>query len=253
MRGCAAHLRLALLLLNFFGFFAVFMLCRAATLWREPAGRALRRFLLKRWAAVSCFLLGMRLESAGPAPRPPCFVVANHLSYADIIALAALLGPVFVAKGEMQGWPFVGPMMRATHQLFIKRESLRDALRVNALIGEALGRGDCVVMFPESGTSDGKGVRPFKPALIQPAVSAGLPVHYAVIYYETPAGAPPASEIVVWAKPEESFYVHLMRLLRHGRYRARIRFGPEPVNGGDRKELARVLHEAVLAEFAPIP
>jgi 1-acyl-sn-glycerol-3-phosphate acyltransferase len=184
-------------------------------------------------------------------PGPPFFLVANHLSYLDMVVLTHQTGCIYVARGDVEHWPVIGFLSKSMYVIFIDRKNQRDTVRVNRLISHAIEMGDAVAVFAESRISAGRDVEPFKSALIEPAVAAGLPVHYATLGYETLAGDPPAGEIVNWWRPE-GFLFHLQRLLRHRGVVARVRFGDEPLCGDDRKELAPRLHAAVRANFTPL-
>jgi 1-acyl-sn-glycerol-3-phosphate acyltransferase len=232
--------------------FGVFQICRIATFFHEPADRRLRRVLLKFHGRCAMLIMGARVDVCGAAPQPPFFMVSNHLSYIDVFVLSALCGPVFVARHDMERWPLVGFIMKRIHMVFISREKARDAVRVNQVIDHVLRQGDGVIVFPESGTSDGKVLRPFKPALIQPAAANGYPVYYAVLHYDTPEGALPASEAVVWNRPEDTLLMHVVRLFSLPWFGVRVHFCEEPLLGQDRKQLAADLQQAVDRNFVRI-
>ena len=217
----------------------------------ERADRRLRRVLLRTWNRCFARIAGIHVVTEGPVPKPPFFLVANHLSYLDMLVLTHLTGCIYVARGDVEHWPVIGFLSKAMYVIFIDRQSRRDTVRVNRLISHAIEMGDAVAVFAESRISPGRDVEPFKSALIEPAVAGKLPVHYSTMGYETLPGCPPASEIVGWWRPE-SFPYHLQRLLRHRGVIARVRFGDEPLRGDDRKELAPRLHAAVRANFKPL-
>ena len=243
--------RFTLFILMTAGFVMVRFLVWPTCLFSERADRRLRRILLSSWAGTFARLAGIRIVTEGPVPRAPFFLVANHLSYLDMIVLTHLTGCIYVARGDVEHWPVVGSVSKALYVIFIDRESRRDTVRVNRLISHAIEMGDAVGVFAESRISAGRDVQPFKSVLIEPAVAGKFPVYYATLGYETLPGCPPASEIVAWWRPE-SFPYHLQRLLRHRGVIARVRFGDEPLRGDDRKELAPQLHAAVRANFTPL-
>lgn len=213
------------------------------------AGSARRRLrwsqrVFRRWARAMCRLHGLRVEVAGAPPRPPFLLVANHQSYVDVLALGAAAGGAFVAKHEIAGWPFVGHLCRQVGTVFVDRRAKRDLVRTSSAMEAALGAGIGVVLFPEGGIPGGPGIGPFRPPLLQGAVATGRSVHWAVLDYVTPPGAPPAAESVVWSGP---ILRHVLRLLALPGYRARILFGPDPVHHPDRKHLATHLHHEMSA------
>lgn len=222
------------------------------TRFSEVHDRRWRRWIVRVWGWGFKGLVGMRVVIVGPLPKPPYYLVANHLSYLDIFLLSAVLGCTFVARGDVKHWPVVGWVARSLHVLFIDREQRQDAVRVNDLIAHTLAQGDGLVVFAESRISRGLAVAPFKSALIQPAIDNGVPIHYATINYETPANAPLASHVIGWWRPEP-FFAHMRRLLRYPGFTATLYFGEEPISGTNRKVLAAALHEAVAERYVPMP
>jgi 1-acyl-sn-glycerol-3-phosphate acyltransferase len=213
------------------------------------AGRPRRRLawgqrVFRGWSRTMGRVLGMRIEVVGTPPRPPFLLVANHLSYADILLLGAAAGGAFVAKREIAGWPVMGHLCRLVGTVFVDREAKRDLVRASSEMESALAAGIGVILFPEGGVSGSEELQPFRPPLLQGAVATGRPVHWAVVAYDTPPGAPPAAEAVVWSGP---LLPHVLRLLALPGFRARVRFGDDPVHEPDRKRLAVRLHREMAA------
>lgn len=194
---------------------------------------------------------GIRVRVEGRAPEAPYFLVSNHLSFFDIWLLASQLGCVFVSRGDLAHWPLLGYVAREMNTIFIDRERLKDTVRVNQLLAEVMKEGYGVAIFPESGVSQKGTVLPFKPALLESAVQAKLPVHYAIVRYTTPEGCPPASEVSVW-KEGVSFFRHFINVASLPHSVATLTFGEVPILGDDRKVLAAELCEAVRARFTPL-
>ncbi len=217
----------------------------------EKADRRLRRWLLQSWARLFAVVAGVKVVVRGTPPKPPFFIVANHVSYMDMLILNHQTGSIFVSREDVQFWPIIGFMAKSVYVIFIDRQDKRDTVRVNKLIEHALEMGDGVAVFAESRISCGLDVEPFKSSLIEPAIANRIPVHYATVTYETPEGCPLASKIIGWWRPEP-FFAHLLRLLRCPGFTVTIRFGPEPISGTDRKELAERLHAAVREQFVPL-
>jgi 1-acyl-sn-glycerol-3-phosphate acyltransferase len=142
-------------------------------------------------------------------------------------------------------------MCRSLYILFVDRRQKRDAVRVNKDIEHTLAMGDGITVFAESRISAGRDVEPFKSALIQPALIAGVPVHHAAITYATRPGHPPANRVVGWWRPEPLLY-HFRRYLKQPGCTATITFGDTPIQEEDRKLLAKKLTEAVRANFTPV-
>jgi 1-acyl-sn-glycerol-3-phosphate acyltransferase len=137
---------------------------------------ARRRQCVGHWCAGMLRCLGVALHSGG-TPRPGAtLVVANHVSWLDILAINAVQPVRFVSKDDVRRWPLLGWLVACGGTLFIERERKRDALRVVHQVAQALSAGDTVALFPEGTTSDGKGLLTFHANLLQAAIATGTPV-----------------------------------------------------------------------------
>jgi 1-acyl-sn-glycerol-3-phosphate acyltransferase len=213
------------------------------------AGRWRRR-MFRILSGGTAWILGVRIQVIGPLPSAPYLLVSNHLSYLDIIVFSAVLPARFVAKREVRGWPLIGPLSWLLGTIFIDREQKRDALRVLDQLDGALRRADGALVFPEATSSDGAGVLPFRPALLEWAAARSFPVHAAAVSYQARPDAPPVEQSVCWWG-DMPFGPHFLGLARLDRVDATIRFLAEPITDSDRKRLAARLHAAVSATFTP--
>jgi 1-acyl-sn-glycerol-3-phosphate acyltransferase len=223
------------------------VLLGAGGLVLAPVPQARRRFRIWLFQAGPRWLLDWlraEVDVAGPLPSPPFILVANHLSYLDVLVLASRLpGCVFVAKSEVRTWPLLGPVCRGFGTIFIDRQDRRDVPRTLRRIEAALIEGDGVVLFPEGTSSQGATVGSFhSPLLALPARSAS-PVHAAAIGYRS-------SEVCWWGDAE--LLPHLLHLCEMPRIEARMQFCEAPIASTDRKRLAEELRTAVLDKVTPI-
>ncbi|MBS1786947.1 MAG: 1-acyl-sn-glycerol-3-phosphate acyltransferase [Acidobacteria bacterium] len=193
----------------------------------------------------------MRVHVEGNPPDPPFFLVANHLSYVDIILLASRLECTFIAKNDIAAWPGMGWLARSIGTIFIDRKNFQDIPRVIELIDETLAKGQGVILFPEGTSTMGESVMPFSPALLEPAARAAYPVSYAALRYETPPTEPPAHAAVCWWG-DMDFVPHFLKLLMVSNFDATIVFGEDAIQADDRKLLAKALWSAVNQRFEPV-
>ena len=220
-----------------------------------PFGRWSRRwneFAIKLWTRGLVTAMGIQVEVVGITPHKPFFLVSNHLSYVDILVLGSRLGPTFISKQEIAGWPVLGHLARVTGTIFVNRERKRDAVRVLDEIDRAVASGAGVVLFPEGTSHRGDRVYPLKSALLQGAAERGYPVHAAAVRYATGDPARPAVDSVCWWG-DMTFGPHLLKLLTLPRVRATIAFAQDPVVERERTALAAGLHAALERTFTPIP
>ncbi len=150
-------------------------------LLRGAAARTVARALLAA--------LGIRVLRRGPAPRPGSLLVANHVSWLDIVALVALGGPRLVAKREVRGWAGIGWLAAATGTIFVDRRRPRSLPATVAEVGAALRAGRSVAVFPEGTTFCGVTGGRFRPAMFQAAIDVGAPVVPVAIAYDSTAAA----------------------------------------------------------------
>ncbi len=146
----------------------------------------------QRWARRMARALGARLCVEGVAPAPGALLVANHVSWLDILAIASCAPAIFVAKSEVRDWPAIGWLAARAQALFLKRSSGRSLLRVKNRIAALLLEGRNVVIFPEGTTSDGSRMLPFRSGLLQAAVDCTRPVQAVAIAYYGEDGNPSA-------------------------------------------------------------
>ncbi len=209
--------------------------------WRlGPATPARRRAHFSAWARWLLAVLGVRVARRGTAPEPPCLLVANHVSYLDVVVLAAETGAVFVAKGEVSRWPWIGLLARGIGTIFVDRGRRSDLVRVNGEISAALDRGEGVVVFPEGTSTDGSHVVAFKTGLLEEAARRGIPVRPARIRYDAPS-------VAWWGEME--FLPHLWDLFAISSIECDLDLTLAPVVATDRKALAEALHDRIASPW----
>ena len=130
---------------------------------------------VQRWAQGVLRIMVIGLQVHGRAHAGPVLLVANHISWLDIVVMLAAQYCRFVAKSELKAWPLVGPLATAAGTLYIERASSRDALRVVHHMAERLQAGDVLAVFPEGTTGDGVEVLPFHANLLQAAIASQAP------------------------------------------------------------------------------
>ena len=128
--------------------------------WRRSLPHAYHRFI--------CRLIGIRITVLGTPVVGGVLLAANHSGWLDIPILSAVAPVSFVAKQEVNGWPFFGTLARLQRTVFIRRERSK-ALEDRDNIRRRLTDGDALVIFPEGTSGDGNRVLRFKSALLSAA------------------------------------------------------------------------------------
>jgi len=152
-----------------------------------PAQREAR---VQAWAQRMLQILGIELQLRGLPPQAgPLLLVANHISWLDILVLHAARHCRFVSKADVRHWPLIGPLATGAGTLYVERESRRDAMRVVHHMAESLRAAGILAVFPEGTTSDGRHLLPFHANLIQAAISADAPIQpVALSFIDTGSG-----------------------------------------------------------------
>lgn len=119
-------------------------------------------------------LFSVRVSQSGtpPAVGEPALVLANHVSWLDILVIGSLRPLSFVAKSEIAGWPVVGHLARLQRTVFIDRARRASTADVNAAVAGRLAHGDLIVLFAEGTTGDGTRLLPFRSSLVGAARAA---------------------------------------------------------------------------------
>ncbi len=247
MRNIRAAIRFTLFLITTFGIYGVWFVGS----FLIPNKHFWRQIIFRIWAQLFVKISGMKIEIIGTPPKPPFFLVSNHLGYVDIPALRAVTEGVFVAKSELDSWFVAGKIIRDMGMIFINRKNRRDIPRAGREIIKRLDEGEGVIIFPEGTSTKGEEVLPFNSSFLEFAAHTDLPVSYCSISYKTPFGEIPASEAVCWWD-DTVFINHIFRLFSVKEFIAIINFGDAPVANPNRKKLANELREKVQEKFIPV-
>jgi 1-acyl-sn-glycerol-3-phosphate acyltransferase len=164
---------------------------------------ASQRRAKRDWSRQILGHLGVRLKVQGKVPAGGVLVVANHVSWLDIYAINAVRPCAFVCKEEVRRWPVLGWLTARSESVFIQRGSRRAAHRTAEALTDALRAKAAIVVFPEGTTTDGSHMLPFRPALLQSAVDAEVPVvPVALRYRDARHAISPAAaydgDITIW-------------------------------------------------------
>lgn len=239
--------------------------------WALRFGLARRKTFPHRYHRFLARLLDLRICVIGtPVQGSGALIVANHSSWLDIVAFSAAAQVSFVAKSEVQSWPFFSTLARLQETVFVERARRAQTGQARNQIRERLLSGDTLVLFPEGTSDDGNAVLSFKSALMGAAeanigtdnngVMIPVPVQPVSITYTGLHGIPMGREsrpLFAWYGDME-LVPHLWEALVCGPIDVVIEFHP-PTNApaaGGRKALAIVAenmvrrgHTRALADF----
>lgn len=221
------------------------LICAFVFPWLAPAQRMRR---VGWWSRRLLRLLGVALQASG-TPRPgPVLLVANHVSWLDILVINAVHPVRFVSKADVRHWPVLGWLVACGGTLFIERERKRDALRVVHQMAEALKAGHQLAIFPEGTTSNGSGLLPFHANLLQAAIATETPVQpVALRFSDARQAVSPAAAYVGDTNLLQSAWA----IVTADGLRAKVSFQlPQGTRHLDRRALARHLAETIEESLA---
>ncbi len=126
-----------------------------------------RRWPLRRWFPVAfgrtlahLLQLNVCAECAAP-PQGPRLIVANHVSWLDILAFCSVEPVCFLAKREIGAWPLISTFARLQETVFVDRQRRRTIPGTNAAMAQRMLSGRPMLLFPEATTGDGAALRKF--------------------------------------------------------------------------------------------
>lgn len=197
------------------------------------------------WARQMLHIVGIELVVNGSPPaNGPVLLVANHISWLDILVMHASRHCRFVSKSDVRQWPFVGTLSDGAGSLYIERESRRDAHRVVVLMADRLRAGDILAVFPEGTTGDGITLKHFHANLIQAAIEALVPAQpVALKFVDAKSGEISFAPSYV---DDETLLGSIWRTLSAPRLTAVVTFGqPHSPQGHTRRSWAQALREDI--------
>ncbi|MGB1309739.1 MAG: lysophospholipid acyltransferase family protein [Leucothrix sp.] len=135
------------------------------------------------WYKQGCDIVGLRIVVEGKPADGPVLMVANHVSWLDILLLASVANPRFLSKAEIRKWPLIGWAGQQIDTLFIQRGERSASEAASAGIAEGLQQGNRILIFPEGTTTEGKVVKRLHARLFGAAINTRSPVQPIVIHY----------------------------------------------------------------------
>lgn len=128
----------------------------------------------RRFLAASGGMVGLRVKTAGPSPRRHTLLIANHMSWLDILVLGGL-GSAFVSKDEL-GHPFIHWLADQNGTVYVKRTHLKGAKDQAIALAQALEDDQPITVFAEATTGPGTHLLPFRSTLLEAASFAARDV-----------------------------------------------------------------------------
>lgn len=192
------------------------------------------------WSATLIRRFGLRIEAKGEILPGAVMLVANHVSWLDIVLINSQRATGFVAKSEIARWPGVGWLAGHAGTIYHKRGNTDSLVAVMEQMVRELRAGNAVGVFPEGGSGDGSRVRTFHGRIFQAALDADAPIQPVALRY----GRDGKQDLRVPFARGEGFFPNFMRLLGAPPMTASIQF-LAPVPADSRRTMAEASRAAI--------
>lgn len=198
----------------------------------------------RRFLAGVNRLAGVRLRIAGERPQGKAFLIANHVSWIDIPAIAAASGSAFVGHDGLASVPLLKTLCAMNDTVFIARHDRTSVHKQVEQVRHALADTGALTIFPEGTTSDGTGLLAFKSSLL----SALEPVPEGVSVVPVLLDFGPEAASLAWVGEEHGLANFLRILARKRPVDLTVHFLPALTGDQvkDRKTMASAAREAIL-------
>ncbi|HXH30325.1 MAG TPA: lysophospholipid acyltransferase family protein [Bacteriovoracaceae bacterium] len=204
---------------------------------------------IQRTCQLGLRLLGIEVETQGSVPKGSGgrLLIANHLSYVDVLVLFSRYPSLFVTSVEMGEVPVLGMIAKFAGCFFVERRKFkRSAEGLDKEIrsmNEKLQAGFDVFLFPEGTSSDGRTVLPFKATFFQTALDCNVPLVPLCVKYSV------GVNVIPWYG-EMTFPRHLFMLCMSSGLKARVVQLDTVQPYGDRYQLSGLCHGLIKEEYA---
>ena len=198
-----------------------------------------------------CRLLGARIIIEGRPPASPALLVSNHVSWLDIPILSSVMPLSFIAKREVGGWPMFGWMAKLQRCVFVNRENRHSTGKSSWEIAARLNEGDCLVLFPEGTSNDGRHVLPFKSSYFGVVQGLDVAVIPVTLVYQSNYNLP----LTKRQRPSFAWYgdmdlaPHLWAALKAGPIKVTVIFH-EALPKIPRKDMSILVHATIAKSLA---
>lgn len=193
------------------------------------------------WMRGVLRLLGVSMRIEGSLSVGPALIVANHISWLDIICLRSICDAAFVAKSAVRRWPVFGALAARAGTIFIRRGETNAVQLAADEITWRLAQHQSIVIFPEGTTTNGADVRRFFPRLYQAAIRTRTPIQALAFRYgdgRTPHPTVPFVDSI-------GLVPHLWTMLRESRIDATLTACRPIESTLPRRALAELTHQQI--------
>jgi 1-acyl-sn-glycerol-3-phosphate acyltransferase len=216
----------------------------AGLLFRNEEKR-LRYFLksVRFTSRLAMIILNVKVHRTGVKGEiTQRLIVANHLSYLDVLVLFWDFPSLFVTSTEIRDTFLLGDICKLAGCFFVERRRDKRSMQTKELelkdMQKKFSMGFNIFLFPEGTSSDGRGVLPFKGTFFQLAVDSMTNVVPVCLKYTGEN-----KDVFPWYG-DMTFADHLYRVCLEERVEMRLTVLPE-VALAEKMQLAKNCHQKI--------
>jgi 1-acyl-sn-glycerol-3-phosphate acyltransferase len=112
------------------------------------------------------WICGIDIRIVGKPAKRGAFLLANHISWLDIPAIAGASGSAFVAHDGLAAVPALRWLCEMNDTVFVARHDRASVVHQVEQVRAAIRKNGALTIFPEGTTGDGTGTLPFKSSLL---------------------------------------------------------------------------------------
>ena len=210
---------------------------------------------IQQWCQHVLHVLHVDVQAFTPVQMPsfeiPTLLVANHVSWLDILVIQSIQPCIFVAKREVQDWPIVGSLAQSCGVIFVDRSSASAAKEMVSEVANALQRGYHVAGFPEGTSSEGLRVQLFHANLFEAALQIDTGVQPVALRYCHPDTHELCADVAFIG--ELGFLSSLHQVVQQQGVVAQVKLEKRLIpTGHSRRTLAHLSHRSVSHALAAL-
>lgn len=177
-----------------------------------------RSFRFRRaWVRLAMKILNLKVEEiTGSIPDYPALYVINHRNLIDPVIIAQMVDVFFIAKAEVESYPFLGKGAALTGVIYVKREIQDSRTAARITLNETLQKGLSVGVYPEGTTGTEELTIKFHRGSFDEAAKLGIPV--------IPIAAEFKNKSDLWIQPS----LFKQFLIQFGKKRTRVKVEIHP-------------------------
>ncbi|HMA99500.1 MAG TPA: lysophospholipid acyltransferase family protein [Spirochaetota bacterium] len=202
-------------------------------------------------------LQGIKTITNGTTVTTPkgVLLISNHLSYIDIIIIAAEKPTLFITSLDLGSYFLPNLLARLSGTIYVDRSSFHTVKRDINTISRALAKKFRVALFPEATSGNGSRPRAFKASLLKAAIDSDCLIQPAALNYCRINRLPVSRQnrdLICWYG-DMAFLPHLFKLMKLDSLQAKLTYCPAyTAHNMDRKTATQKAYDLIVKNYTPL-